>query len=134
MRTCVVLTFAHDAEGKNKRRLFPQCIPNSQPQRSSTLLASLIFIIILFFAEPVSDATDASANLQEDPEATPLSAPITVKPPEGTSAAIDAVVKMVEDVDGMIARLPAVRGGKGPADGELSALEEEVTITLGLVS
>lgn len=33
---------------------------------------------------------------------------------------------MVKDVDGMINRLPAARGSKGPTDGELSALEEEV--------
>lgn len=39
---------------------------------------------------------------------------------------LDAVVQMVKDVDGMINRLPAARGSKGPTDGELSALEEEV--------
>lgn len=32
----------------------------------------------------------------------------------------------MKDVDGMINRLPAARGSKGPTDGELSALEEEV--------
>lgn len=42
------------------------------------------------------------------------------------AASVEAVVRMVKDVDGMISRLPAARGSKGPTDGDLSALEEEV--------
>ena len=41
-------------------------------------------------------------------------------------ASVEAAVRIVKDVDGMINRLPAARGSKGPTDGELSALEEEV--------
>eukprot|EP00752_Nemacystus_decipiens_P009571 g8551.t1 len=40
-------------------------------------------------------------------------------------ASVEAAVRMVKDIDGMINRLPAARGSKGPTDGELSALEEE---------
>lgn len=41
-------------------------------------------------------------------------------------SSVEAMVRMIKDVEGMINRLPAARGSKAPADGEMSALEEEV--------
>lgn len=46
------------------------------------------------------------------------------------AASPDAVLKMLKDVDGMINKLPAARGSEGPTDGNLSALEEEVSPAL----
>ena len=46
------------------------------------------------------------------------------------AASPDAVLKMLKDVDGMINKLPAARGSEGPTDGNLSALEEEVSPVL----
>lgn len=61
----------------------------------------------------------------------PASGPASLSGPAGglstkAASADDVVLKMVKDVDGMMARLPAARESKGPTDGELSALEEEV--------
>lgn len=49
------------------------------------------------------------------------------EPSKGLPQKIDAVVKRVKDVSGMMIRLPAARGSRAPADGDLSALEEEVS-------
>lgn len=43
-------------------------------------------------------------------------------------ASPDAVFDMLKDVDGMLNKLPAARGSDGPTDGDLSALEEEVSV------
>lgn len=68
----------------------------------------------------------------EDPGATTTHASsesaLTVSSPGATSA--EAALRMVKDVDGMINRLPAARGSKARTDGELSALEEEVSTWL----
>lgn len=49
-----------------------------------------------------------------------------VGPSEGAPTTAASVLKQVKDVDGMVNRMPAARGSRGPTDGELSALEEEV--------
>lgn len=61
----------------------------------------------------------------------PANGPASLSGPAGVSStkaasSDDVVLEMLKHVDGMMARLPAARESKGPTDGELSALEEEV--------